>query len=101
LSQGREATLLASALGGYQLDNPGGVWDGILWNRGAVDATEKARDTAFHICLSYMGILEADRHDSFVERLSEVRKDPGYKLPDRKEAPKRDLAHQWRNQFAA
>lgn len=61
--------------------NPGGIFDGILWNAGKIEASAKARKAAVGFCLYMLHQLDQPRETQLVETLREVRKNQNYALP--------------------
>ena len=80
---------LATALAEWKFDNPGGVWDGILWKSGRIDASEKARNAATQLCLYFMGLRKTEEDAELLNLLREVRNNRDYALPDKFAAPKK------------
>jgi hypothetical protein len=60
--------------------NPGGIFDGILWNAGKIEASAKARKAAVGFCLYMLHQLDQPRETQLVETLREVTKNQNYAL---------------------
>lgn len=62
--------------------NPGGVFDGILWSEGTVIARSKEKAAAVDLCLYMLGELGAkEKQEQLQKRLCEIKRNPNYKLP--------------------
>ena len=70
-----------------QFKNPDGVFDGVLWNRGRVEASAKAKAAAVGLCLYLMRQLTTKEEAELTDKLREVRKDPNYSLPEKPPRP--------------
>jgi DNA sulfur modification protein DndB len=61
--------------------NPGGVFDGILWSQGKISARAKEKTAAVDLCLFMLGKLNTNEKQELLVRLREITKNPYYKLP--------------------
>jgi len=61
--------------------NPGGVFDGILWSQGKISARAKEKTAAVDLCLYMLGELNTNEKQELLVRLREITKNPRYKLP--------------------
>jgi len=76
-----QLAVLAEALQRLPFENPGGVFDGVLWSQGRIDASAKARSAAVRLCLYLLHELDPAGEQALRESLQEVTKDPDYTLP--------------------
>lgn len=76
--------LLSEGLKTIRFENPGGVLDGIVWNSGKIEATAKARNAAFRLCLHLLEQTEPEEEKALLALLRELTKNPDYKLPSRR-----------------
>lgn len=73
---------LTSGLTRINFQNPGGVFDGILWSDGTIIARSKEKAAAVDLCLYMLGKLgDIGKQEQLQKRLCEIRKNPNYKLP--------------------
>jgi DNA sulfur modification protein DndB len=82
-----DLTTLAEALQTLPFRNPGGIFDGILWNDGRVEASAKAKKAAVGMCLYILHQLTKAEEAELTEALRNVKKDPDYSLPPRPAPP--------------
>jgi len=75
------------ALQSLKFDNPGGIFDGILWNRGKIDPSAKAKKAGVEICLYLLHELTPPQEAELTERLRQVKKNQEYCLPPKPTAP--------------
>lgn len=78
---------LRYALKKFRFANPGGVFDGILWNVGRIEASGKAKKAAVELCLYLLHELTAKPESKLALTLREVTKNPKYTLPPKPAAP--------------
>jgi DNA sulfur modification protein DndB len=78
---------LAQGLKQINFNNPGGVFDGILWSAGKISASSKERTAAVDLCLYVLGELTPASASELHHRLFEITRKADYKLP-----PKLNLA---------
>src|SRR5207245_2184896 len=78
---------LVYGLQSLQFENPGGVFDGVLWNAGKIEASAKAKTAGVELCLYLLDQLTPSREAKLTETLREVRRNPGYLLPPKSAAP--------------
>ncbi len=81
-----DLAVLASGLKTLQFKNPGGIFDGIIWNNGKIEASGKARNAALRICLYLLHQTSPTQDADLTALLRDVRKDPHYSLPPRSPA---------------
>lgn len=72
---------LQHALQTFHFKNPRGIFDGILWNRGKIEASAKAKKAGVDLCLYLLHELGPAQRARLIETLREVKKDPDYSLP--------------------
>jgi DNA sulfur modification protein DndB len=73
---------LSQGLRKLKFSSPGGVFDGILWIDGKIDAHSKAKTAAVHYCLYLLGQLSPEKSHLLRDRLAEILKDPRFSLPE-------------------
>lgn len=61
--------------------NPGGLFDGILWNAGKIDSKAKAKKIAVGLCLYVLGQLNSEQEVELAKALVEITKKADYSLP--------------------
>lgn len=71
-----------------QFNNPGGVFDGILWNAGRIDAKGKPKKAAVGLCLYLLHELNQAQEEDLAASLREVTKRIDYALPKKPPAPR-------------
>jgi hypothetical protein len=79
-----QLTILKNGLQKLKFINPGGVFDGILWNAGNIDAKSKAKRAGLGLCLYLMGQLDKDQEPELIAIIREITKKPDYVLPSRR-----------------
>jgi len=79
--------MLQYALETLHFENPGGVLDGVLWNRGKIQASGKARKAAVELCLYLMHQMKPKEEIELTDTLREVRRDPDYSRPQKLPPP--------------
>jgi DNA sulfur modification protein DndB len=85
--QKKQLTTLRYALGSLKFDNPGGIFDGVLWNNGKIDASAKAKAAGVELCLYLLHQLTLAQETKLTETLREVTKNANYALPPKPSAP--------------
>lgn len=80
-SERNSLATLQYALEAFPFRNPGGVFDGILWNVGRIEASGKARKAAVELCLYLLDELPPKQEAKLKGTLREVTKNPSYDLP--------------------
>ncbi len=80
-------TILQYALESLPLENPGGIFDGVLWNVGKIEASAKARKAAVGLCLYLLHQLTLPEEEKLTTLLREVKKRHDYALPPKPAAP--------------
>jgi hypothetical protein len=80
---------LKNALSQWKFDNPGGVWEGVIWKNGKVDASASARNAAFLLSLYHMNELREEDEQQLLDLLRDVRNNPEYSLPEKTAVPKK------------
>ncbi|MDP1991649.1 MAG: DNA sulfur modification protein DndB [Syntrophales bacterium] len=61
--------------------NPGGLFDGILWNVGKIDAKAKAKKISVDLCLYVLHQLNSEQEAALAMALIEITKKADYSLP--------------------
>ncbi|MCX5847301.1 MAG: DGQHR domain-containing protein [Deltaproteobacteria bacterium] len=61
--------------------NPGGVFDGVLWNAGKIDAKAKAKKIGVGLCLYVLHQLNSEQEAELTMALIEITKKADYSLP--------------------
>lgn len=77
----KKLAIMQYALRNLQFENPGGVFDGILWNAGRIEASAKARNAAVAFCLYLLHELDQQEEKQLLTILREVTKNQDYALP--------------------
>lgn len=72
---------LTNGLSRINFQNPGGVFDGILWINGRISAGAKEKAAAVDLCLYVLGEIKASEKQELLIRLREITKNSRYKLP--------------------
>jgi len=72
---------LAVGLGRMNFQNPGGVFDGILWSNGRIAASGKEKTAAVDLCLYMLGELDAGEKTDLLLKLRQITRNPRYRLP--------------------
>lgn len=72
---------LRYALQNFHFENPGGVFDGVLWNAGRIEASEKAKKAGVGLCLYLLHQLTPAHETELTDTLREVTKKRDYSLP--------------------
>lgn len=67
--------------------NPNGVFDGILWNSGKIEASAKAKKAAVEYCLYLLHELPPKDDPKLTATLRELRKNFNYSLPQKMDVP--------------
>ena len=67
-------------------ENPGGVFDGVLWNSGRIEASSKAKRASVGLCLYLLHQLNPAEEAELTKTLSDVTKRVDYSLPPKPEA---------------
>lgn len=78
---------LARALQSLPFENPGGIFDGVLWNAGRIEASAKAKKAAVGMCLYLLHQLTPAEEVGLSDTLREVKKNPAYSLPPKPAPP--------------
>jgi DNA sulfur modification protein DndB len=78
---------LQYALESFHFENPGGVFDGILWNAGRIEASAKAKKAAVDLCLYLLHQLTPAEEAKLADTLREVTKKLDYSLPLKRSLP--------------
>ena len=86
-SEKNKLTTLQFTLESLNFDNPGGVFDGVLWNSGRIEASAKAKKAGVELCLYLLHQLTLPQEAGLTETLREVTKNPNYTLPPKQAAP--------------
>ncbi len=73
---------LAAGLKKLKFESPGGIFDGLLWNSGKIEARAANRTAAANYCAYLLG-LDVEPPDALRERLESITKNQNYKLPKR------------------
>jgi DNA sulfur modification protein DndB len=73
--------ILQYGLQNISFENPGGVFDGILWNAGNIDAKTKAKKAAVDLCLYILHQLDSAQETELIKTLKEITKKEDYLLP--------------------
>lgn len=73
--------VLGEYLDEIKFESPGGVFDGILWNAGKVEAKAENRTAAYQLSLHLLGELESTAQSDLIEKLKKITKDQAYALP--------------------
>ncbi len=73
--------MFAQALQQLRFQNPGGIFDGILWFRGRIKPSAKARNAAVRLCLYLLDELAPDEEQALLTSLIDVTENPNYRLP--------------------
>jgi DNA sulfur modification protein DndB len=66
-----------------KFENPGGIFDGVLWSHGRVLAGAKEKTAAVELCLYVLGELNRSESRELQDSLREITRNPKYKLPNR------------------
>ena len=74
-------SILAEGLKRLQLENPGGILDGVLWSQGRIESSAKARNCAVKLCLYLLHELDPLEESALERSLQEVTKNIAYRLP--------------------
>jgi hypothetical protein len=82
-----KVAVMKYALCNLKFENPGGIFDGILWNAGRIEASAKARNTAVAFCLYMLHELDQPEERQLATNLREVTKDQNYSLPAKPPPP--------------
>lgn len=72
---------LLYALENFKFNNPGGVFDGVLWSEGKIVASAKAKRSAVGLCLYLLHELKRVEQNKLTATLREVTKRTDYALP--------------------
>lgn len=80
-------TVLQYALESFPFENPGGIFDGVLWNVGKIEASAKARKAAVGLCMYLLHQLTLPKEEELTILLREVTKDRNYTLRPKPAAP--------------
>lgn len=83
----KKLAVMQYALRNLQFENPGGIFDGILWNAGRIEASAKARNAAVSFCLYMLHELDQSEERQLVTNLREVTKNQHYTLPGKPPRP--------------
>jgi DNA sulfur modification protein DndB len=75
------------ALEEFQFENPKGIFDGILWKSGRIDASAKAKKAAVELCLYLLHELTSSEESKLVMTLRDVTNRLDYALPPKPPAP--------------
>jgi hypothetical protein len=86
-AQRNKLNALRYALKSLHFQNPGGVFDGILWNAGKIEASAKAKKAAVEFCLYLLHELPVKDEAKLTGALRELTKKYDYVLPPRSLAP--------------
>jgi len=73
--------LLKHGLQKLEFENPGGVFDGVLWNSGRIEATGKVKKAGVDLCLYLLHQLTPAQEGELTVTLQEITKNPNYILP--------------------
>lgn len=73
--------VLQYALKGLRFRNPRGVFDGVLWNAGRIEASAKAKKAAVGLCLYLLNELSPKEEGKLTGTLRELTKKIDYELP--------------------
>jgi DNA sulfur modification protein DndB len=71
----------ASGLKTLPFENPNGVFDGVLWNNGKIEASSKAKKAAVELCLYFLDRLSAADEKALRLALRDVTRNASYELP--------------------
>ncbi len=82
-----ELSTLQYALQNFHFENPGGIFDGILWNVGRIEASAKAKKAGVGLCLYLLRQLTPAQETELTGTLREVTKKLDYSLPSKPAAP--------------
>jgi DNA sulfur modification protein DndB len=74
-------SVLADALRQLPFENPGGIFDGVLWFQGLIQPSAKARNAAVKLCLYLLHELAPADERALRTSLQEVTKNVNYRLP--------------------
>ena len=85
-SRNKLATL-QYALRTFRFLNPEGIFDGILWNAGRIEAPARAKKAAVEVCLYLLDELPPSQETKLIATLREITKNPHYSLPSKQPAP--------------
>jgi len=80
-------TILQHGLQNLNFKNPGGVFDGVLWNAGRIEASAKAKKAAVGLCLYLLHQLNPAQERELTSTLRDVTKKVDYSLPPNPAAP--------------
>jgi len=72
---------LAHGLKQIKFNNPGGIFDGILWSAGKISAGSKERTAATDLCLYLLGQLDEEHANDLIGRLRQITNKTDYQLP--------------------
>lgn len=75
--------VLQDGLQKLNFDNPGGIFDGILWNSGRIEASAKAKKASVDLCLYLLHQFAAEQEENLTVTLREVTKNGDYTLPQK------------------
>jgi hypothetical protein len=79
----------AQGLKRINFNNPGGIFDGVLWSAGKISASAKERTVAVDLCLYVLGKLPAASTSELQRRLREITRNANYELPQKLNPTKR------------
>jgi DNA sulfur modification protein DndB len=79
--------ILQHGLQTFHFNNPGGVFDGILWKAGKIDASGKAKKAAVDLCLYLLHQLTPTEEAKLTATLREVTNRLDYSLPSKPAPP--------------
>jgi DNA sulfur modification protein DndB len=85
-AKGRLAPL-EHALQTFPFKNPNGIFDGVLWNRGKIEASAKAKKAGVELCLYLLHELGPAQETKLADTLREVTKNPNFSLPRKSPLP--------------
>ena len=78
---------LQYALEEYRFRNPGGIFDGVLWNRGRIEASAKAKKAGVDMCLYLLHELTPKEEAKLTGTMRELTKNIDYRLPPKPAPP--------------
>jgi DNA sulfur modification protein DndB len=73
---------LSLGLKRVNFQNPGGIFDGILWSGGRILAGAKEKTAAVDLCLYILGELRGKKKKELLNRLRDITNNPNYALPE-------------------
>lgn len=80
--------ILKFGIKNIEFTNPGGIFDGIIWNSGKIDSKSKPKTAAVELCLYLLNQLDIKKVDKLLVNLKDITKNDEYSLPNKLKLPK-------------